>query len=142
MIIEILSLLVLCAPLAWELYDDRNGDDHGAKNDDWILRGLLMIVASVIVMFTNPYRNFAQAFILSFAIFTALFPYLVNIVHFKRGVTTDSHWWDHLSKTAIPDKWISFLPWWIRAIMYAIILGAAIKIYIYWDTFKAWDACL
>lgn len=140
MILELFSILVLTVPIIWELWDDRNGDEH-VKNDDWILRGLLMVLGSIIVALINPNRNFIQAFFLSFAMFAALFPYLINIVHYKRGVTSDKKWWSHLSKKAIPDKWLYFLPWWTIAILYLIILGMATKLYICWDSLKAWDGC-
>lgn len=140
MILEILSILILAIPLAWELWDDRNGDDH-SKNDDWILRGLLMIVCSIAVWFINSHHNFLQALFLSFAMFTALFPYLINIILYKRGVISNLKWWDHLSNKAIPDKWISFIPWQIRMVMYLIILGAAVKLYICWGALTSWDGC-
>lgn len=141
MVLEIFCILVLLTPTAWELYDDYRGDDHNGKNDDWKLRGLLMLVSAITVWLINPHRNFAQAFILTFAMFAALFPYLINIIHYKRGVTSDPKWWSHLSKTAIPDKWISFIPWYLIMLMYAILLGAAIKIYICLDAFKSWYGC-
>ena len=141
MILEIFSILVLCVPLFWELWDDRNGDYHGKHNNDWLLRGMLMLVASAGLWLVNPHHNFIQYFILSFAIFTALFPYLVNIVHLSRGVTEDRRWWCHWNDKSIPDKWFIGWDWYYVAFLYAVLLGAAIKIYICWDSLKAWNGC-
>lgn len=146
--IETLCVLILNTSLIWNLWDDRNGNTH-IKSDDWILRGLLILVSSIVVWFIGYYwglhdHNFWQALFLSFAMFAAFFPYLINIIHYKRGVTTDKKWWSHLSDRAIPDKldmWRA-TPWYARMIIYLIILGAAVKLYICWDTLKAWNGCL
>ncbi len=144
MVLEVFCILILQSSLIWESWDDRNGDNHNAKNDDWILRGLLMALSSMIVAFIHPDRNFIQAFVLAFISFAALFPWLINYIHYKRGVAEDPKWWARLSPTAIPDKWVWYygLRWWQRAIMYAILLAFAIKLYFCWETFSAWDACL
>lgn len=143
-LIEFCCVVLLLTPF-WELYDDRNGDDHKAKNDDWVLRGLLMVLSSVAVWFIGYHwelhnHNFFQAFILSFTMFAVFFPYLVNMVLYKRGVISDPKWWSHLSKTAIPDKWIYFIHWIPRMIMYLIILALGIRLYTCWD-FTAWNSC-
>lgn len=134
MLIEIICILVLLIPYIWECSDDRNGDDHNAKNDDWILRGLLMLVASVVVFFIHPTKNFFQALFMSFAMFTLFFPYTINIIQYKRGVTNDPRWWDHLSKTAIPDKWPAWngLHWSIRLLLLLMLFGMALKLYVCW----------
>jgi hypothetical protein len=82
MFLEIFCILVLMIPMIWELWDDRNGDDH-VKNDDWILRGLLMAVCAVFVFIINPLHNFFQGILLSIGIFAFAFPWLINYILFK-----------------------------------------------------------
>lgn len=132
MILEIFCLLIFCTPIIWEWYQDRNGDKH--PNYDWVLRGLLMLCVSVVVAIIHPAKNFWQAFVLSFAMFTVFFPYGINIIHYKRGVIENPKWWSHLSKEAVPDKWLFPIPWYGRMFFMIIILTAAIKVYVCWQS--------
>ncbi len=140
MLLELLCILLLSIPLIWECWDDRDGDVHWSgldtepKNDDWILRALLMLLSSVAVFFLHPTKNFFQALLMSFAIFTLFFPYLINFIHYKRGVTSDPQWWNHLSKTAIPDKWPAWrgLHWSVRLLILLMFFGIALKVYLCW----------
>lgn len=135
MTIEILCILLLSSPMLVELYNDRNGDHH--PNNDWMLRGLLMLVSALIVFFIHPHKNFLQGLLLSFGIFLLFFPYLINIVHYQRKVIIDSRWWDHLSSTAIPDKWYwwSNTPWYGRFFIMAAIFAACVMLYTCWGKF-------
>lgn len=132
MILEILSVFILTFPLLIELWDDRHGDVH--PNHDVIWRGILMVVCSGLARLINPSHNYFQALSLSVGIFTFFFPYLVNIKLLKNKVIQDKKWWNHLSTTAIPDKWEwwSGTPWFGRMFFMAVILAAGIMTYVCW----------
>jgi hypothetical protein len=129
---EIFAILMLCAPLFAELYDDRDGDEH--PNQDWIWRGVLMIIFAALAAFmyielyrgpADYFKKFGQNFVLSFGIFSLFFPYLINIAHNKK------RWWDSLSKTAWPDKvylW-RMTPWYGRLFILLVLFGVCVIIY-------------
>jgi hypothetical protein len=126
---ETIALLILCSPLIWELFDDRKGDIH--PNNDWLVRGSIMLAASSIVTFFVD-RTFWQALMMSFGIFTLFFPYLYNIFNNKKP------WYNYWSKTAIPDKWISWMQW--PTIMFILlwIFGVCASIY-FWKEMMIWN---
>ena len=142
MFLEIFCILLLILPTVWELINDRKGDAH--PNNDWMYRGLLMLLASGAVAIIHPEKNFIQCFLLSFGVFAFFFTYLVNIVHLCYGVTEDRKWWNHLSKNAFPDNiqmWAD-TPWYGRMFILAVILLVGIKLYVCWEGLFAWDACM
>jgi len=126
---EIISLLILCSPLIWELFNDKKGDIH--PNNDWVIRGGIMIIASIIVsLFID--QTFWQALAMSFGIFTLFFPYLYNILNKKKP------WYNYWSKTAIPDKWISWMKWYVVMFFLLWIFGVCFSIY-FWNEMKTWN---
>lgn len=149
-LIETLCILLLSIPLFWEVFDDGHGDQHVKGADDWILRGLLMLVCSVAVWFIGYYWRlhdhvFIEAFVLSFFIFLSIFPYLVNIRMYRRKVISDPKWWSYLSSSrkAKPDgwQWWRHTPWPLRMLMYAALLAVAIKFYVCWESILSYYAC-
>lgn len=129
---EFVAVLLLCLPLFAELYEDRKGDKH--PNNDWIYRGVIMILISTITAFmhieqyngpADYFKKFGQNFVLSFGIFSLFFPYLINLAHNKK------RWWDSLSKTAWPDKvylW-RMTPWYGRLFILLVLFGVCLIIY-------------
>jgi hypothetical protein len=133
MFLLIFCILILFIPTAWALWDDRNGDKH--PNKDLLGVGLLCIVTSSIVTAINPLTNWwfdlIRSLALSGAIYTSIFPYAVNYMLFNRGIINAKKWYDHLSKTAWPDRlplWAGS-PWYVRAFVYFVILFIGAQIY-------------
>lgn len=130
-----LIIAVLLIPTMVEVTRDRKGDSH--PNADWKFRALLCACAGIIVSITfNKPTNYVTFIssstvyaIASGLLFSSLFPYWINFVHLKNGVTRYLHkgiyvpynWMlkkevikhvlQHLSDTAWPDK----TEWWRKA---------------------------
>lgn len=132
MVLEIFCIFILALPTLYGAWEDRNGDVH--PNNDLQLLCVIGIVASSIVGLIrgdNFINDFLKGAFLSFCMFVSLFPYLVNIVHYTRKVTYNRKWWDHLSKTAWPDRlpvWRN-LHWSIRMLFYTLVLFAGVITY-------------
>lgn len=108
---EILAILILCLPLIWELWNDRNGDFN--KKADVLFRALLIVNAGFIVWgFFN--RNLFAAMNLSFAIHWLLFDYLIHIILYRNGVITSTAWFKYMGKSSKIDNiswWRNMNPW-------------------------------
>lgn len=133
MLLETICILILSISTAWSLWNDRNGDVH--PNHDLVTISLLDVLAAVAVALINRktffWLDFLRALVLGWAMYVALFPYLVNWMLYKRGVIHDKRWFDHLSTTAWPDRlkiWRE-TPWYGRMFFCLIILGIGIGIY-------------
>ena len=130
---KILALLFLIVPTVAELIDDRNGDKH--PNNEIYWRGALMVVMSALAAVVSPMLGFGADFLrsllLTVGIFVFFFPYLINIVLYKRGVISNPKWWNHLSDTAWPDKhpWWKGTPWYARLFVVAWILAVTAVLY-------------
>ena len=137
MILQIFCVLLLLCPLAYALWEDRDGDSH--PNNDLLDILIIGVVAALSVATIHPMQprfvdwllDALRAGVFSASCYIALFPYLVNIMHYKRGVTADRRWWDHLSLTAWPDKWWLWreLHWSVRMILLILILATSTIIY-------------
>lgn len=129
----IVILTILLIPTEFEVIRDRKGDIH--PNSDWKIRALLCATVGMIVTlaftFQETYIDFIRVSVVytisSGLLFASVFPYWVNFVHLKNGVTTYNvhgkgmpyslltkwevakHVLQHLSQTAWPDK-----TWWWR----------------------------
>ncbi len=133
--IDIFRIICLSLPVFVELYDDRNGDKH--PNNDWLFRGITMIFFSGLFALLYHDKNVIQNLLLSFGIFAFFFPYLINIVHLKRGViklAPGEKWYNHLSAKAWPDnqEWWNGIPWYARLIMMGIVFLACALVYNCW----------
>ena len=154
----LIAFLILLFPTWFEVYRDQDGDVH--PNYDWKFRGLLCILSGVLVAIIMHKNSdwLAESLVIlkyilsSILIFTSVFPYWINFVHLKNGVTTfegipKSHRYDfkylnhyevidhvlkHLSNTAWPDKekWYRDFGWGGRLIVYVLIL--CVSIYLLW----------
>lgn len=143
-----------------EAYRDRHGDAH--PNSDWKVRGVQCLITgllSALILVNQDFRmaitswqfyiNWVKFTISSALTFAALFPYYINFIHLKNGVTTYSHpngkyymfgflsrkekfdhIVNHLSKSAWPDKtvWWRRLGWKWRMVISAVFLISAILI--------------
>lgn len=134
MLLTTLLILVLAAPTAWALWDDRNGDVH--PNNDLITISWLTLAACFLVAGVDPltvyWLDTLRCLTLSVALYVAVFPYAVNYILIKRGViNARAKWYDHLSKTAWPDRtgWWQATPWYARMFFALVIFLAALKVY-------------
>lgn len=127
--IDWILLSVLAAPIIWELEDDKKGDVH--PNNDWVMRGAIMVASALIASILGT-KSFVQCLVMSFGIFTLFFPYFYNILNKKKP------WYNYWSKTAIPDKWISWMPWYSIMFILLVIFGTCFSIY-FWQEMMVWN---
>lgn len=145
----IFCLMLALFPSYAEMYRDRLGDAH--PNDDWKMRGVFCLLSGAISAklfpLDQPYLlDLLRYTFLSVCIFSAVFPYWINYVHLKNGVTwyiyqnravpfnllnsneIFKHITGHLSRTAWPDKtyWWRQLGWKKRLIINCIIIVVGI----------------
>jgi len=118
-------ILLFLIPTFMAVLMDKDGDKH--PNYDLIVIGYFMLYHSFVTCFVihkYQYDLFIPATLHQIGLFIFVFPYLVNYVHFKRKVTSDPKWWDHLSKSAVPDKWpIWYKRHWITRMVIAFLIG-------------------
>lgn len=106
-----LGLFILTMPLAWELWNDRNGDLD--KGRDVIIRCLLFIVCALVVHYLTGHKLIVT-FNLAGAIHWLLFDYLINIILYRNGVIASPAWFQYLGKSSKVDKipiWKSIGPY-------------------------------
>lgn len=163
-LLSILGLIILLAPTIFEIIRDRHGDAH--PNSDWKFRANLCIGAGLFVALIHnepiywPYLiSLIRYSFIAGLLFAAIFPYWINWVHLKNGVTevrvkipsvggklivdgfaeyfecskkeVFMHVVSHLSKSAWPDKtwWWRAIGWQGRLLVNVIILSAALYLY-------------
>lgn len=146
-----IAFLFLIFPTWFEGYRDRNGDAH--PNNDWKLRGIICLISGIVATIILPKSewmilDFLRYSTSSILLFTSVFPYWINFIHLKNGVTRYNgipkthiynfknlnsnevldHVVKHLSDTAWPDKekWYRAFGWGGRLIAYLLILCVAI----------------
>ncbi len=121
-------ILLFLIPTLLAVYEDRNGDKH--PNIDLLITGCFMLYISLAAfLLVGDWKVLITANLHQIGLFIFVFPYLVNYVHFKRGVTSDPKWWNHMSKSAVPDKWPIWYkrPWYIRMVI-AFLIGLAFSL--------------
>lgn len=155
----ILTLLFFSPiPLLWELKDDAPGDIHGKGNKDMIYRSILCFISggltTLVISFKagpeiNVWMNIIRYTLCTAGIFTALFSYVVNYIHLKRGITAyrvtpdaiksipfrlmkDREVFDHvvnyMNEKSWPDRWKLWrkIGWIGRGIVHLIIISISI----------------
>jgi len=147
----IVSFILLLLPTWLEVYKDRNGDVH--PNHDWIFRGVLcLIVGFLLGLVSTTNHHFLlpciKYTISSALLFAGIFPYWINFVQLKNGITTYAkvpklhlygyrllsksevldHVLNHLSDSAWPDKtkWWRSIGWLGRLIVNMILITIAV----------------
>lgn len=152
----IIIFLAALTPTWFEGIRDRKGDSH--PNSDWKLRGLLCFITAALSAFffrDNFWIDTIKYTVSSALLFAALFPYYINWIHLKNGVTTYKvvKTWDdgrvvpmyykynllerkeifdhivnHMSDKAWPDKlvWWRQIGWKWRMVINTTFLIAAI----------------
>ncbi len=148
---ELLTHLFMLIPLAWELVNDRDGEDEFQKRQDVTVRGLWALFAGILAVFAHwPILRNGDAFVelrhdglilLSAAILSAayhflLFDYLIAFILKKRGVIHYSGqfgWFSYLGEKSVIDNlplWRQ-LPAWFRAMIRITVFEAALLFYLY-----------
>lgn len=139
----LLSILILTFPTDWELFKERKGEDPKKKGQSMTVRGLLMIVCSVVsvilmhihfsitdgvvdiglhihTLFSGLLLMFIKCLFLSFAIFFGFFDYAINLILGRKP------WYSYLSKSPIDKVW-SKVNWrWRMAIRGVVFLVALV----------------
>lgn len=117
---ETISFLLLCVPLAWELYNDRKDDLN--KVIDVFIRTGLVIVCAVPAWFYG--HSYLSAIVLSGAIFFLLFDYLINIIMLRR-----KDFFSYLGTTSKIDQlkfWKGLKPWHRFYIRAGVFIGSLV----------------
>lgn len=98
---EILAITFLFTPLAWELFNDRNGDTD--KKKDVVIR---LIIAAQVALFhgAHSWLKWFAAFNLSLTIHWLLFDYLIHIILYRNGIIVSPAWFNYLGKSSKVDK--------------------------------------
>lgn len=126
-------ILALCfAPTAWELYNDRNGED--AK--DKVLDGIILVVAGILIagLYYLLGESWVAAILLILSIRIMFFDYLITIILYKRGVIERPEarkWWSYLGSTSKGwDRIAAKVNWKIRLIARGIVFLASVAYFL------------
>lgn len=131
---ELLSILTLCLPTVWEIYNDRHGDLN--KSSDVIWRIVIGLLAALAVSHLNLIR-FVIAFNLSMAINFLLFDYLIAYILIRNGTLEPPkgvkyHWWSYIAKSGFVDNvpfWIK-LNLWVKLAIRVVYFGISLLLYL------------
>ncbi len=133
LLIGIFCIVLLSSGTIFAIADDWKGDKHPNHDLFWI--SIFSIVGSIVVALVNPRHSFPhdllRNLVLSAAIYICIFPYAINIVMFRNHIISNPKFWDHLSPTAIPDKWALWKGshWALRMSFLILLLGFAAYFY-------------
>lgn len=125
-------ILALCfASTAWELYNDRNGEDAKGK----VLDGIILVVAGILIAGLSYLlgESWVAAILLILGIRIMFFDYLITIILYKRGVIERPEarkWWSYLGSTSKAwDRIAAKVPWKIRLIVRIAVFVASIALF-------------
>jgi hypothetical protein len=127
-LLEIVALFFLCAPLIWELWDDRKGDR--THDRDVAIRWAIAAISAFIVWGMGHYgwiqqHGFIQAGFLSLSFHFLIFDYA------EAAQLKHSNWFEYLGKSSKEDQnkfWIHLGVRW-RFVIRLIIFSIAIIFY-------------
>lgn len=137
---QAIGIALLSLPLIWELYNDRNGDEHmveiglgyttRSKELDIVIRSLIALAASAVVGFLGI-NGFTASLFMSFSIHFLFFDYIVVIILKKNAVITPSaKWYNYLGSKGIDTKeWWAGKHWTIRMAIKIAVFVIACLIY-------------
>lgn len=136
---KLLEILILIVPaVVYALWNGRNGVNHPAIKQVIIVSAIIGIVQLCQFSFPHEYSllMYVKGVLVSITGYALIFPYAFNWYWFnKQYSNTDlehgnrlSYILNHLSKTAIPDKWfIKYkISWQVRLIGYLVLFIASI----------------
>lgn len=133
---DFVFILLLLTPTAYALYDDRDGDKH--PNRDYIMIGITMIIASVVVALFDSrlgfWINMLRNLLMSFGLYSLIFNWAVVYMLVKRKVIElpkGVKWYNYFSATTWPDNWFFWnqLSWWKRLLIQLWIFGVCASVY-------------
>jgi hypothetical protein len=129
---ELFALGALCIPLAWEVQNDKDGDDHKSKWDLVFRAALAITSASFAAHFIN--RPFTAGLALAVAIHFLFFDYWVADRLEKNGVIAPgSTWFTYLGKSSPFDRWQPWRnagPWGRLTVRFSLFI---IALFFYFD---------
>lgn len=110
---KVIIAFLCILPTAWELYNDRNGENKKGKIKD---TAVLLVVTGLIAGLSYWLgQRPVSAILLIFGIRVMFFDYLINIILYKRKVIEkpgaekwfsyigeSTHWWDQLAAKVHP----------------------------------------
>lgn len=111
---HLIGVLLTASPLAWELWNDRNGDAHVtrakvfepvqvlSKRIDFYARMMIAVGAGLVGEIALG-LDFFEVVFLSGAIHFAFFDYLIAWILIRKGVIK-GHWFSYLGKKGF-DNW-------------------------------------
>jgi uncharacterized membrane protein len=125
----LLAILLLFAPLVWELIQDRNGEAPAEKTQDIFIRLLLAVTAAVVGWYIAG-KAIPDGVLLSLAIHFLAFDYMINWILKKRKVieTTESAF-TYLGSSWTDDVLRQWKPM-VRFLVKLGVLVGAVIIYI------------
>lgn len=121
---EVLAMVLLCIPTAWELWEDRDGDVN--KKLDVFVRCILVAASAVYPWYIG--HGYIASVFMAGGIFAMVFDYLENKINLKR-----KDWFSFLGTTSEQDK----IKWWRnmkplnRFYIRAAIFGGCLSWYIF-----------
>lgn len=122
----IFSILLLIVPLAWELYNDKDGEQLSDKGLDVLLR-VCFALAAAIIGYMLVDKPIIDGFILAMAIHFFAFDYAIVWLLKKRGVIEgDVNLFEHLGKSYTDDVLRQFTPLWRFVIKFAFLVGTVV----------------
>ena len=100
-LLEALAQVLALLPLAWELHNDRNGEDLEDKRNDVFIRGIIAAISGYLIMLLVTHRfpgGLFAGIALAIGYHFLLFDYLIAIILHKRGVINYSHYWKYIDE--------------------------------------------
>lgn len=155
-LLEALAQVLALLPLAWELHNDRNGEDLEDKHNDVFIRGIIALIAGYLIMLLVTHRFpgglFAGA-ALAVGYHFLLFDYFIAALLHARGVIkydriwTGSSWrevrygpfdvlggwFNYLGEKGTIDNvnaWRGMNPW-IRLLIRLIVFEITLILYVF-----------
>lgn len=128
MIWEIISFILLFAPLVVELIDDANADQN--KEIDVLIRVAIGLAVAAVAWLTTDH-NFLLAFNLSMAIHWLLFDYAINVLLNRNLYEKRVPWFSHVGTSSVVDQ-IGFwknMNQWARLGIRVLYFGISLTLY-------------
>lgn len=125
----LIAALLLLIPVAFHLYNDRNGDKPEDKAGDIFIVSAIALVAAIVGFFISD-KPIIDGLLLAWAIHFMIFDYAIVAILKKRGVIeTKEHWFNYLGSSYTDDVLRQLKPW-MRFWLKVSVLAIATLVYI------------